>query len=204
MHHREQWKPGNALYPLPVVLVTVGTFEKANAITIAWTGTIASDPAYCYISVRPERYSHAILKERKEFAINLSTTRLARAVDWCGVMSGRNVDKFAAMGLTKIPAQKIAPPLIAESPINIECVVTDISSYGSHDMFVGAVVAINADPRYLDAATGAFHFMRAQPICYSHGKYYAVGEQVGKFGFSVKKEKKSGNKKITKRETDKQ
>ncbi|MDR3243307.1 MAG: flavin reductase family protein [Elusimicrobiota bacterium] len=187
---RKQWKAGNSIYPLPVVLVSVGDIKGVkNIITLAWVGTIVSEPPMCSISVRPERYSNKIIKDSKEFVINLTTKKLAYATDWCGVKSGRDFDKFKEMRLTPIAAQKVKAPLIKESPINIECKVKDILSYGTHDIFISEVVAVNASPAYINSKTGDFDFMKTKPICYCHGHYYEVGKYVGKFGWSVQKNK---------------
>jgi len=187
---RKQWKAGNSIYPLPVVLVSVGDIKGVkNIITLAWVGTIVSEPPMCSISVRPERYSNKIIKANKEFVINLTTKKLAYATDWCGVKSGRDFDKFKEMRLTPIAAQKVKAPLIKESPINIECKVKDIISYGTHDIFISEVVAVNAAPAYINSKTNDFDFMKTKPICYCHGHYYEVGKYVGKFGWSVQKNK---------------
>lgn len=184
------WKPGTMIYPLPVVMVSCGTKrEDYNIITVAWTGTICTDPAMCYISLRPERHSYDIIKRNKEYVINLTTKDLAFATDWCGVKSGRDQDKFSAMGLTPIAATKVKSPMIKESPINIECVVKEIKELGSHHMFISEVVALNADDKYIDLKTGAFMFNYARPICYSHGKYYEIGKMIDRFGFSVRRKK---------------
>lgn len=186
------WKPGTMIYPLPVVMVSCGTKrEDYNIITVAWTGTICTDPAMCYISLRPERHSYDIIKRNKEYVINLTTKYLAFATDWCGVKSGRDQDKFSAMGLTPIAATKVKSPMIKESPINIECVVKEIKELGSHHMFISEVVALNADDKYIDLKTGAFMFNYARPICYSHGKYYEAGKMIDRFGFSVRRKKLS-------------
>lgn len=178
------------IYPLPVVMVSCGTKrEDYNIITVAWTGTICTDPAMCYISLRPERHSYDIIKRNKEYVINLTTKDLAFATDWCGVKSGRDQDKFSAMGLTPIAATKVKSPMIKESPINIECVVKEIKELGSHHMFISEVVALNADDKYIDLKTGAFMFNYARPICYSHGKYYETGKMIDRFGFSVRRKK---------------
>ena len=185
------WKPGTMIYPLPAVMVSCGSVpEEYNIITISWTGTICTDPAMCYISVRPERYSYNIIKKNREFVINLTTKKLAFSTDWCGVKSGNSHNKFSEMGLTPYPASKVKAPLINESPVNIECIVKEIKELGSHHMFISEVVAVNADERYIDKDTGLFRFNEAGPICYSHGKYYETGSFVGKFGFSVQKKKK--------------
>lgn len=185
------WKPGTMLYPLPAVMVSCGDKpENYNIITIAWTGTINSNPPMCSISIRPERHSYQLIKDCGDFVINLTTEDLAFATDWCGVKSGRNVNKFKEMNLTPEKAQLVKAPLIKESPINIECKVTEIKQLGSHDMFIAEVVNVNADEQYLDLETGKFEFSLSKPIAYSHGNYYALGKQLGKFGFSVQKKKK--------------
>ena len=184
---KEIWRPGNMLYPLPVVMVSVADKEgNANIITIAWAGTICSDPAMVSISVRPERYSYNILKDTREFVINLTTRELAYATDYCGVKSGRDVDKFAEMKLTPGKASIVKSPLIEESPVNIECKVTEIIPLGTHDMFLAEVVAVHADEKYKDEK-GKFCFEKADPILYSHGDYFTFGEKVGSFGYSVRK-----------------
>ena len=180
------WKPGTMLYPLPVVLVTCGTMEKANVLTVAWTGTICTDPAMTYISIRKERYSYSIIHETKQFVLNLTTKDLAYATDFCGVKSGRDMDKFEICNLTKEKANNVSCPLIKESPISIECEVVEEKDLGSHIMFVAKVLGVDADEKYFEE-DGRFAFEKAEPICYSHGKYYTLGENIGKFGFSVKK-----------------
>mgnify|MGYP000333905782 CR=1 FL=1 len=184
---KQLWKPGNMLYPLPAVLVSCG--DKAgnyNVLTVAWTGTICSDPAMVYVSVRKNRYSHHMLEETGEFYINLTTEALAFATDYCGVKSGRDVDKFKEMGLTPIPASEVKAPMIKESPVNIECKVRQILPLGSHDMFLADVVAVHADEKYMDEKH-KFHLEKAEPIIYSHGSYFGCGELLGTFGYSVKK-----------------
>lgn len=184
---KQLWKPGNMLYPLPVVMVSVADKEgKANIITIAWAGTVCTNPPMVSISVTKERYSYSILKETKEFAINLTTRELVYATDYCGVKSGRDVDKFERLHLTKMPAEQIGAPLIGESPVNIECKVREIKPLGSHDMFLAEVVAVHADEKYMDE-NHRFHLEKAEPIVYSHGTYYACGEALGSFGYSVRK-----------------
>lgn len=184
------WKPGTMVYPVPAVMVTCGNNEdNYNIITIAWTGTVNTDPPMCYISVRKNRHSHAIIKETGEFVINITTQELAKATDWCGVRSGKKYNKFKEMNLTPIKATKVKAPLIEESPINIECKVTEIKELGTHDMFLAEVVAVNADDKYLDKETGAFDLSKAKPITYSHGNYYTLGNYIGKFGWSVEKKK---------------
>lgn len=184
---KQLWKPGNMLYPLPVVMVSVaGANGEKNIITIAWAGTICSDPPMVSISVRPGRYSYNMIKETGEFVINLTTKELAYATDYCGVKSGRDVDKFAEMNLTPIPGEVVKAPMIAESPVNIECRVTEVKHLGTHDMFMAEVVAVHADEKYMDK-NHKFHFEKAEPIVYSHGAYLTTGEQLGTFGYSVKK-----------------
>ena len=184
---KQLWKPGNMLYPLPVVMVSVaGANGEKNILTIAWAGTICSDPPMVSISVRPERYSYNMIKETGEFVINLTTKELAFATDYCGVKSGRDVDKFAEMNLTPIPGEVVKAPLIAESPVNIECRVTEVKPLGTHDMFLAEVIAVHADEKYMDE-NHKFHLEKAEPIVYSHGAYLTTGEQLGTFGYSVKK-----------------
>jgi flavin reductase (DIM6/NTAB) family NADH-FMN oxidoreductase RutF len=183
------FKPGTLIYPLPAVMVSCGDApENYNIITIGWTGTVCSDPPMCYISVRHERYSYDIIKRTGEFVINLTTVDLAHITDWCGVRSGRDYNKFKEMHLTPQQGQLVKAPLIGESPLNIECRVRDIRPLGSHDMFLADVVAIDAEERLIDKSTGAFQLNHAQPLAYSHGKYYSLGEKLGSFGFSVKKQ----------------
>ena len=184
---KQIWKPGNMLYPLPVVMVSVADKEgKQNIITIAWTGTICSDPPMVSISVRPERYSYHMIKETGEFVINLTTKELAFATDYCGVKSGRDVDKFAAMQLTPVRGEKVKAPLIAESPVNLECKVTEVKHLGTHDIFMAEVVCVHADEKYMDEQN-RFHLEIADPIVYSHGTYMTTGEKIGTFGYSVRK-----------------
>jgi flavin reductase (DIM6/NTAB) family NADH-FMN oxidoreductase RutF len=185
------WKPGTMIYPLPAVMVSCGEQpEEFNILTISWTGTICSDPPMCYISVRPQRHSWAIIKKYGGYVINLTTRELAFATDWCGVKSGSRHKKFEEMGLTPVPATLVKAPMIAESPVNIECIVKEIRELGSHHMFISEVVAVHADEKYIDAKTGLFRFNDSSPICYSHGSYYETGKYVGKFGYSVQKKKK--------------
>lgn len=182
------FKPGTMIYPLPAIMVSCGDApENWNIITVAWTGTLCSDPPMCYISVRPERHSHELISRTGEFVINLTTTELARATDWCGVKSGRDVNKFREMGLHAEPAQLVKAPLIKESPLNIECKVVEVKRLGSHDMFIANVVAVDAEEDLIDKTTGQFQLNHAGPLAYSHGKYYGLGEKLGGFGFSVKK-----------------
>lgn len=184
------FKPGTMIYPLPAVMVTCGDNpDNYNIITVAWTGTLCTNPPMCYISLRKERHSHAIISQQREFVINLTTEALAKATDWCGVKSGRDINKFKELHLTPEAAQIVKAPLIAESPLNIECQVVDIRELGSHDMFMANVVAINAEEKLIDKGTGAFQLNHAAPLAYSHGKYYGLGERLGSFGFSVKKKR---------------
>ena len=184
---KQNWKPGNMLYPLPAVLVSCqGKDGKPNLITIGWVGTICSDPAMVSISVRPERYSYHMLKETGEFVINLTTEELLRATDYCGVVSGRDENKWEKMNLTPIPSEKVSVPAVAESPINIECKVTEVKELGTHHMFIAEVVNVRADEKYMDEKH-KFHLEKAEPIVYSHGAYFVCGEQLGTFGYSVKK-----------------
>ena len=167
------WKPGTMIYPLPAVMVSCGSDpEEYNIITLSWTGTICTDPAMCYISVRPERHSYNIIRKNGEYVINLTTADLAFATDWCGVRSGRDYNKFQKMGLTPVPGSKVKAPLIKESPVNIECVVREIKELGSHHMFISEIVAVNADKKLFDEKSGAFRLYDANPLCYIHGKYY--------------------------------
>ncbi|MCE5347743.1 MAG: flavin reductase family protein [Bacteroidales bacterium] len=185
------WKPGTMIYPLPAVMVSCGSFpEEYNIMTVSWTGTICTDPAMCYISIRPERHSYIIIRKNGEFVINLTTKALAFATDWCGVKSGKDYKKFTEMGLTPVPASKVKAPLIKESPVNIECVVREIKELGSHHMFISEVVAVNAEDKYINEKTGLFRLNDSGLLCYSHGKYYETGQLIGKFGFSVEKKKK--------------
>lgn len=192
---KQIWKAETILYPVPVVMVTCGEYDKGekNIITVAWTGTINTDPAMAYISVRPSRYSYDIIKRTGEFVINLTTKDLAFATDYCGVKSGKNVDKFKEMNLTAEKAPNINCAIIKESPISIECKLKEIIELGTHHMFIGNVVSTVADEKYIDE-TGKFHFDKSNPICYSHGQYYTLGQHIGKFGYSVQKEKKSNKK----------
>lgn len=183
------WKPGTFEYPIPAVMVSSGNMEKSNIITVAWTGILCTNPAKVYISIRPERYSYNIIKESKEFVINLTTKELAFATDWCGVKSGRDVDKFKDMNLTKQKANFVKCPMIGESPVSVECKVTEIKELGSHHVFIADVLGINADEKYIDE-NGAFDISKCDLIAYANGGYYCLGDKVGKFGFSVKKKKK--------------
>lgn len=185
------FKPGNMLYPLPVVMVSVA--DKAgnsDIVTVAWAGTICTNPPMVSISVRPERFSHHMLMETGEFVINLTTKELAFATDYCGVRSGRDVDKWKEMKLTPVMGNVVKVPYIAESPVNIECKVVKVEKLGSHDMFIAEVVAVQVDDAYMDEKN-SFHLSQANPIVYSHGEYYLLGEKLGKFGYSVQKKNMS-------------
>lgn len=187
------WKSGTFIYPLPAVMVSCGTMEKSNIITVAWTGIINTDPAMCYISVRPTRYSYEMIKKTGEFVINLTTRDLAYATDWCGVKTGAKVDKFKEMKLTKEKANFVNCPMIKESPVSVECRVKEIKELGSHHMFVAEILGINADEKYINE-NGAFDISKCDLIAYSNGNYYSLGKKIGKFGFSVQKKKKTAKK----------
>lgn len=185
---KQDWKPGTLIYPLPAVMISCGrTKEDYNIVTASWVGTICTNPPMCYISLRPERHSYGIIKKYMEFVINITTEELAAATDWCGVRSGRDYDKFEEMQLTPGIAAIVQAPVIEESPLNIECRVKEILALGSHDMFIADVVNVKADERYIDKETGKFSLEDARPIAYSHGQYYKMGENIGHFGWSVKK-----------------
>lgn len=189
-YNKQQWKPGTLIYPLPAVLISCGeTEEEYNMLTVAWVGTICTNPAMCYISVRPERHSYDIIKRTKSFVINLTNEDMARATDWCGVRSGKDYNKFKEMRLTPQRAQKVAAPIILESPLSLECEVIEIKELGSHHMFIANVVNVQADERYIDPVTDEFRLSDAKLITYSHGHYYKLGEEIGKFGWSVRKKK---------------
>ncbi len=180
------WKPGTVLYPLPVVLVGCGRVgEGANLITVAWTGIVCSEPPLLTISIRPERHSHGLIGRDRVFSVNLPSASMARQVDWCGVKSGRDVDKFAATGLTPLIGPNTGAPLVAECPVGLECRLLEVRPLGSHDLFLGEIVAVHADQRWIDPLTGAFALARSAPLGYAHGKYYQLGKYLGFFGFSV-------------------
>ncbi len=183
---RQTWKPGTLVYPLPAVIITCKNEGIENALTVAWTGTICTDPAMTYISIRKERYSYDLIKKSKVFCINLTTEELAYATDYCGVKSGKNENKFKSLNLETEPATMIDVPMLKKSPVTIECKVEEIKELGSHDMFIAKVLAINVDEKYLDE-TGKFDMEKCNLIAYSHGQYYTLGKNIGKFGFSVKK-----------------
>lgn len=185
---KQSWKPGNMLYPVPAVLVSCRDKKgNDNVLTVAWAGTICSDPAMLSISVRKERHSYPMIKESGEFVVNLTTKELVRATDYCGVKSGRDEDKFAAAGLTKGEAEKINAPIIMESPVNLECRVVNVLELGSHDMFLAEVVNVQVSDEYMDEK-GGFHLNDTNLLAYSHGEYYTLGEKLGTFGYSVRKQ----------------
>ena len=184
------WKPGTFIYPIPAVMVSCGTMEKSNIITVAWTGIINTNPAMVHISVRPTRYSYNLIKDQGEFVINLTTKNLVKATDWCGVKTGAKVDKFKEMKLHKEKANFVKCPMIQESPVSVECKVKEIKELGSHTMFIAEVVAINVDEKYIDNK-GAFDITKCDLMAYANGNYLAMGKKLGKFGFSVKKKKKN-------------
>ena len=188
---KQTWKPGNMVYPLPAVMVSVGDTEgNTNIITIAWTGTICTNPAMLYISVRPERHSYKMIRESGEFVVNLTTEALARATDYCGVRSGRDVDKWKEMHLTRGKASELEyAPIIEECPVNIECKVEEVKELGSHHMFIARVVAVQVEDSYLDE-TGKFCLNETGLLAYSHGEYLSLGKSVGTFGYSIKKKTK--------------
>lgn len=184
------WKAGTMINPLPAVLVTCGSTPKDwNMLTVAWTGTICTNPAMCYISVRPERHSHALIEDNMEFTINLTTEAMAQATDFAGVKSGRDINKFESTGLTPVPGELVSSPTLDESPLSIECRVKQIMRLGSHDMFIAEVLGVRADERYMNPDTGQFDLEAASLIAYSHGKYYSLGQMLGHFGYSVRKKK---------------
>lgn len=192
---KQYWRPGNMLYPLPAVMVSCKRQgEKPNIITVAWTGTVCSSPAMVSISVRKERYSYEIIKETGEFVINLATKDLVRALDYCGVRSGRDVDKYKEAGLTVLASKEIAAPGIMESPVNIECRVTEVKPLGSHDLFLAEVVSVTIEDRYMND-DGKFELNRSGLITYSHGEYFELGKKAGSFGYSVRKPEKNHKKK---------
>jgi len=186
MFEKEYWKPGNMLYPIPVVMVSCGSPEKANIITVAWAGTVCTNPPMVSISIRKERFSYDLIKESREFVINLVTKNLIWQADFCGVRSGRDLDKFKETHLTAVKGKTVSAPLIGESPVNIECIVKDILPLGSHDMFLAEVVNVAVDKKYMDGK-GKFNLNKTGLAVYSHGEYFMLGELLGKFGYSVKK-----------------
>ncbi|NDW12809.1 flavin reductase family protein [Bacteroides sp. 214] len=187
---KQDWKPGTLIYPLPAVMVTCGSNEEEyNIITIAWTGTLCTNPPMCYISVRPERHSYGIIKKNMEFVINLTTEDLAYATDWCGVRSGKDYNKFKEMKLTPDKSTFVSAPGIKEAPLSIECRVKEIVSLGSHDMFIADVVNVRADENAMNQETGKFELAETHPLVYLHGNYFGLGDKKGKFGWSVEKKK---------------
>lgn len=187
---KREFKPGTMVYPLPAVMVSCGkTAEEYNIFTASWVGTICSDPAMCYVSIRPSRHSYDIIKRNGEFVINLTTEELAYATDWCGVKSGRDFNKFEEMKLTPQKTSVIDSVIIKESPLSIECKVKEIIPLGSHDMFIAEVVNVLADEKFMDPETDAFKLEDAKLMAYSHGNYFKMGEKIGKFGWSVQKKK---------------
>lgn len=192
------WKPGTFLYPLPAVLVSCGDMENSNIMTVAWTGILNTNPTMVYISVRPERFSYHLIRDKKEFVINLTNEKLAYVTDWCGVRSGAKFDKFKEMKLTKQKANFVSCPMIAESPVSVECKVKQIKELGSHHMFIAEVLAIHAGKQYIDEK-GAFDISKCNLIAYSNGHYYSLGRKIGRFGFSVQKKTKNNRYKHTKK-----
>ena len=191
---KQLWKGGNMLYPVPAVMVSLADREgKSNIITVAWAGTVCTNPPMLSISVRPERYSYGILKDTGEFVVNLTTEHLARATDFCGVKSGRDVDKFRELGLTEESAEFVRAPLIGESAVNLECRVTKVEELGSHHLFLAEVLAVHADEAYLDE-NNRFALEKTRPLAYVHGQYYGLGNLLGTFGYSVRKRKKTRKK----------
>ena len=182
------WPAGTLLAPVPPALISSGTLENPNVMTAAWTGIVCSDPAMTYVSLRPSRYSHEIISKSGEFVINVPNLPLAKAVDFCGVKSGRNTDKFQACGITAAPSSKIKAPQVKEAPISLECKVRSITHYGTHDMFLADIVAVNVDDAYINKQ-GGLDLEKAGLLAYAHGFYYTLGRQLGKFGFSVEKVK---------------
>ena len=201
---KQLWKPGNMIYPLPAVMVSVTDGEgHDNIITVAWTGTVCTNPAMAYISVRPSRYSYDMIRKTGEFVINLTTEKLAFATDFCGVRSGRDVDKFRKLNLTKEKAQFVSAPMIGEAPVSIECRVREVKELGSHDMFLADVLAVHADEAYIDK-NNRFRLNDAGLLVYSHGEYLAGGRKVGTFGYSVKKKQQKKLDKKSDRESDRE
>ena len=186
---KQLWKAGNMVYPLPAVMLSCGSMENGNIITISWTGTICTNPPMVYASIRPTRYSYELIKESMEFVINLTTKDLAKETDFCGVKSGRDFDKFKENKLTPIKGNFVSSPMIEESPVNIECRATEIKELGSHHMFIAEVLGVHVDEQYMDRK-GKFNLSDANPISYSHGTYYELGKSLGTFGYSVAKKKK--------------
>lgn len=188
---KTDFKPGTMIYPLPAVLVSCGSNpEEYNLITIAWTGTICSEPPMCYISIRPGRHSYEIIKRNKEFVINLTTEKLAKATDWCGCRSGKKYNKWLETGLTPGESKVVKAPIVNESPVNIECIVKEIVELGTHHMFIAEVVNVRVDNSFLDSEKGKLSLDKTDPLVYCHGAYYKMGKKIGKFGWTVEKKKK--------------
>lgn len=188
---KQNWRLGTMIYPLPAVLVSCGAEpSEYNLFTAAWTGTICSDPPMCYVSIRKERFSHDIIEKNMAFTLNLTNESLARATDWCGVKSGRDFDKWREMNLTPVKGVKVAAPYVEEAPVSIECLVKDIMRLGTHDMFIAQVLNVIADDKYIDSTTGALDLKAAGLITYCHGHYYRLGEELGHFGWTVRKKPK--------------
>lgn len=187
---KQRWKGGNLIYPLPALMVSCGNESDGyNIITVSWGGTVCTNPPMCSISIRPERHSYDIIKKSGEFVVNLSTAKLAKATDWCGVKSGKDFDKFKTMNLTPMKASEVDAPLILESPVNLEYKVKQIIPLGSHDLFLAEILAVNVDTDLIDPKTQKLMLYKAGLMHYSHGFYYRQGEKIGQFGFSVKKKK---------------
>ncbi len=185
---KEVWKPGTMIYPLPAALIGCGSSpEDYNIFTVSWVGTICTDPAMCYISVRPSRHSYEIIKKNMEFTINLTTEEMAEATDWCGVRSGKDYNKFEETGLTPLKGNMVAAPIIEQSPLAIECRVKEIVRLGTHDMFIADVLCVDAEKKLINTETNAFELEKAGIFAYSHGTYFKLGEPIGRFGWSVKK-----------------
>ena len=181
-----EWKPGTLLSPVPPALVSCGTVEKPNLFTVAWTGIVCSDPPQTYISVRKERYSYGLIKESGEFVVHLPTASLVRDIDFCGVRSGRDIDKIAATGLQLSPSFQLSPPTVDKSPLSLECRVSRVIPLGSHDMFLADIVAVGVEERLVDAK-GKLHLEGCRLLGYAHGEYYELGQKLGSFGYSVRK-----------------
>lgn len=199
MMSKTDFKPGTMIYPLPAVLVGCGANEEDyNLITVAWTGILCTNPPVCYISVRPERHSYGLIKKYGEFTINLTTKKLAKATDWCGVKSGRDFDKFKECGLHPVPGKTVKAPIVEESPLSLECKVRQCLPLGSHETFIADILNIQADEQYMDLETGKFDLARSGLLVYEHGNYYETGPRIGRFGWSVQKKKRKTSKRFPK------
>jgi flavin reductase (DIM6/NTAB) family NADH-FMN oxidoreductase RutF len=194
---KQKWKAGNMIYPLPAVMISCGDQEKSNIITVAWTGTICTNPPMTYISLRPSRFSYGLIKESGYFVVNLTTKSLVKATDYCGVRSGKDRDKFKEMGLTPVFDNELPCPMIEESPVSIVCQVREIKELGSHHMFIADVLNVYVDETYMDEK-GKFHLNQTELIAYSHGAYLTLGKEIGTFGYSIKKKTKKKNKRVNK------